>query len=134
MIIGFFSVGLGYFYTDMFARLGVNPGVVPLTAGAAMLSAGWFLRQEQEGWAFAMTGTSIAFSVATMFMGLFPRVMVSSLNPDWTLTIYNAASSQYTLQVMSVIALAFLPFVLAYQGWSYYALRQRLTSESHLEY
>ncbi|MFP3853531.1 MAG: cytochrome d ubiquinol oxidase subunit II [Anaerolineales bacterium] len=134
VVIGFISVGLGYFYTDMFARLGVNPGVVPLSAGAAMLVAGWFIRQQQEGWAFAMTGTSIALSVTTMFMGLFPRVMVSSLNSEWTLTIYNAASSAYTLRVMSIVALIFLPLVLAYQGWSYYVLRRRLSSESALEY
>jgi cytochrome d ubiquinol oxidase subunit II len=134
VVVGFVSVGLGYFFTDMFARLGVNPGVVPLTAGAAMLACGWFLQRQRQGWAFAMTGTSIALSVATMFMGLFPRVMVSSLSPEWTLTIYNASSSQYTLQVMSVIALTFLPFVLAYQGWSYYVLRRRLSHESPLEY
>lgn len=132
--IGFFSVGLGYFLTDMFARLGVNPGVVPLAAGAAMLAAGWFLREERSGWAFAMTGTSIALSVATMFMGLFPRVMVSSLNPNWSLTIYNASSSPYTLRVMSIVALIFVPIVLLYQGWSYYTFRQRITSETTLEY
>lgn len=132
--IGFFSVGLGYFYTDMFARLGVNPGVVPLGAGAAMLSAGWFIRQQRADWAFAMTGTSITLSVVTMFMGLYPRLMVSSLNPDWSLTIYNAASSSYTLRVMSIIALLFVPVVIAYQAWSYYIFRRRIGAESHLEY
>jgi len=134
VVIGFFSVGLGYFYTDMFARLGVNPGVIPLAAGAAMLSAGWFIRQRRGDWAFAMTGTSITLSVVTMFTGLYPRLMVSSLNPDWSLTIYNAASSPYTLRVMSIIALLFVPVVIAYQAWSYYIFRRRIGADSHLEY
>jgi hypothetical protein len=49
-------------------------------------------------------------------MSLYPRVMVSSLDPEWSLTIYNASSTPYTLTVMSVVALIFVPIVLAYQG------------------
>jgi cytochrome d ubiquinol oxidase subunit II len=134
MIAGFFAVGLGYFFTDMFERLGVNPGVIPLTAGAAMLAAGWFIRQRVQGWAFAMTAACITFSTLSLFMGLYPRVMVSSTNPEWSLTIYNAASSDYTLRVMSIIAAIFVPIVLVYQGWSYYIFRKRITRESVLEY
>jgi cytochrome d ubiquinol oxidase subunit II len=60
--------------------------------------------------------------------------MVSSLNPDWSLTIYNASSSPYTLTVMSVVALIFVPIVLVYQGWSYWVFRQRIGREDALEY
>jgi cytochrome d ubiquinol oxidase subunit II len=68
-------------------------------------------------------------------MNLFPNVMVSSLDPAaWSLTIYNAASSAYTLRVMSIIALIFIPVVLAYQAWSYYIFRKRITPTSTLEY
>lgn len=134
VVIGFFSVGVGYFVTDMFARLGVDPGVIPLGAGAAMLVAGWFIRQRNLGWAFAMTGTCLALSTITIFMGLFPRVMVSSLGPSLSLTIYNAASSPYTLRIMSIVAIALLPFVLLYQGWSYWTFKKRLTRDTDLEY
>lgn len=134
MIAGFIAVGLGYFFTDMFDRLGVNPGVIPLTAGAAMFAAGWFIRERNPGWAFTMTGICIVFSTISLFMGLFPRVMVSSSNPDWSLTIYNAASNPYTLRVMSIVAAIFVPIVLIYQGWSYYIFRKRITRESVLEY
>lgn len=71
-----------------------------------------------------MTGITIAFSTVTVFMGLFPRVMVSSTNNDFSLTIYNASSSPYTLQVMSIVALIFVPIVLAYQAWSYWIFRK----------
>jgi cytochrome d ubiquinol oxidase subunit II len=123
-----------YFVTDILEKLGVNPGVVPILAGVALLLAGYFLRIKRAGWAFAMTSLSIATTTITLFMILFPRVMVSSLNPVWSLTIYNASSSEYTLKVMTIVALIFVPIVLIYQGWTYYVFRKRLTAESKLEY
>jgi cytochrome d ubiquinol oxidase subunit II len=123
-----FLVGT-YLSTDMLERLGVNPGVIPLTGVAAILLAGYFLRQKQNGWAFGMTALTIAFSLATLFRILFPRVMISSTNPDWSLTIYNAASSEYTLRTMTIVALIFVPIVLAYQAWSYWVFRKRVEAK-----
>jgi len=132
MVFGF--VVVGYFMTEAFARLGINPGIIPITAGAVLLAAGWFIHNDRPGWAFIMNSLTILLSTVTIFMSLFPRVMVSSLNPDWSLTIYNASSSPYTLKVMTIVALIFVPIVLAYQGWSYYVFRQRVTLQSELEY
>jgi cytochrome d ubiquinol oxidase subunit II len=134
LITGFLAVGLGYFLTDMYEHVGVNPGVISLSAGAAILATGWLLRQERAGWAFIATGLCIIFSTITIFMGLYPRVLVSSLRPEWSLTIYSASSSAYTLRIMSIIALIFIPIVLGYQAWSYYIFRARITRESALEY
>ena len=86
------------------------------------------------GWAFAMTSLTILFTVATLFVSLYPRVMVSSLNPEWSLTIYNASSTPYTLKIMTVVAGIFVPIVLAYQAWTYWVFRHRITAESKLEY
>jgi cytochrome d ubiquinol oxidase subunit II len=127
------SVVAGYFATDMFSHPGANPGVVPIGAGATLLAAGWFIRQRRHGWAFTLTSLTILLLSLTIALGLYPRVMISSLNPGWSLTIYNASSSDYTLGVMSVVALIFVPIVLLYQGWSYYVFRKRVTEES-LEY
>ena len=112
-----------YFATDIFKRLGVNPGISAIGAGVAVLLAGWFLRRRQHGWAFGMTSLTIALTIVTVFRGLFPRVMVSSLNPEWSLTIFNASSTPYTLKVMTIVALIFVPIVLVYQGWNYYVFR-----------
>jgi cytochrome d ubiquinol oxidase subunit II len=133
-VLVFAFVVAGYFLTEAFTRLGVNPGLVPVAAGGALLAAGWFIHQNRCGWAFTMNSLTILFSTITIFMSLYPRVIVSSLNPEWSLTIYNASSSPYTLKVMSFVALIFVPVVLAYQGWTYYVFRQRVTLQSELEY
>lgn len=128
-----FAVGT-YAWTDVYPRLGMNPGLVPLLALGALVSAGALIHRERMGWAFVMTTLTILFTVATLFVSLYPRVMVSSLDPSWSLTIYNAASTPYTLQVMSIVAGIFVPFVLAYQAWSYWVFRHRITAETKLEY
>ncbi len=134
VVLVFAFVIAGYFATDMFTRLGVNPGIVPILAGLALLLSGWFLKKQRSGWAFIMTGLTLAFSVITVFMGLYPRVMVSSLNPEWSLTIYNASSSPYTLKVMTIVAVIFVPIVLVYQAWTYWVFRKRVSEEGELEY
>lgn len=116
-----------YFATDILERLGVNPGAVPLGAVAALVVAGPLIRRRRMGWAFALTALTILFVTASIFLILYPRVMISSLDPAWSLTIYDAASSPYTLRVMSIVALTLLPVVLAYQGWSYWVFRKRIT-------
>jgi cytochrome bd ubiquinol oxidase subunit II len=123
-----------YFVTDIIARLGVDPGIVPLASVVALLLSGFFIRKHYDGWAFVTAAAAIAFSVVTAFLVMFPRVMISSLNPTFSLTIYNASSSPYTLKIMTIVALIFVPIVLMYQGWSYWVFRKRLTEKSNLVY
>jgi cytochrome bd ubiquinol oxidase subunit II len=107
----------------------VNPGIIPIAALATLLVAGYFINQKREGWAFIMVALNIVLTQATFFSMTFPNVMLSTLNPAWSLTIYNASSSQYTLTVMSIVALIFVPIVLAYQGWTYYMFRKRVSTD-----
>ncbi len=124
------ALGASYVATDMYSELGVNPGPIPIIGGVALLSVIWFIRHQRDGWAFVMTAVTILTTVMTIFLSLFPRVMISTLNPAWSLTIYNASSSPYTLTVMTVVALIFVPIVLLYQGWTYYVFRQRVGKKS----
>ena len=61
-----------------------------------------------------------------VFTGLYPRILISTLSPDWSLTITNAASGFYTLKVMTIVAAIFVPIVLAYQAWTYWVFRKRV--------
>jgi cytochrome d ubiquinol oxidase subunit II len=118
-----------YFYTDIPSKLGINPGITPIASYLALLVTIYFINREMEGWAFIMTALHIVLTQVTFFLLMFPRVMISSTNPAYSLTIYNASSSQYTLTVMSIVALIFVPIILVYQGWTYYMFRKRITAE-----
>ena len=105
----------------------VFPPALPAALGiAALVLAVAFLFLGRNGGAFAMTGLGAIAVVATLFTGLYPRVLVSSPEFENSLTVDGAASSHYALQVMSVVALIFVPVVLLYQGWTYYVFRRRL--------
>lgn len=120
--------------TDMIERR-MGWLIVAVVLGAlAVVLAYRFLRQGREGWGFAMTGLLIVVSIATLFIGLFPRLMVSSIDASYALTVYNASSGDYTLRAMTIVAVALLPFVLAYQAWSYFVFHKRITTKDHLEY
>ena len=105
---------------------GLVPPFVPILALAGVAVVGWLLREKLEGWAFVAMAVGLICLVATIFLNLYPRVMVSSISPAYSLTISNAASAPYTLKVMTIVALIFTPLVLVYQGWSYWVFRARV--------
>ncbi|MGF3057122.1 cytochrome d ubiquinol oxidase subunit II [Microbacterium sp. YY-01] len=86
--------------------------------------------RDREGWAFAFGSATVVLAVGTLFFALFPAVLPSTIDPAFSLTIENASSSPYTLQIMSWTALVALPLVLAYQGWTYWVFRKRVTRAS----
>jgi cytochrome d ubiquinol oxidase subunit II len=119
-------LGVGFFATDMLARTGALSVIIPVAGLATLLFSPYFISRQKDGWAFAMVAVTIALFIVNIFVGLYPRVMVSSLNEAWSLTIQNASSSPYTLKVMTIVALIFVPIVLVYQGWSYWVFRKRI--------
>ena len=78
--------------------------------------------------AFILSTLAIAFLTIGFFTALFPRLMVSSISPDFSLNIYNAASTPHTLQLMTIAAAVFVPIVLIYQAWSYRVFKERVTA------
>jgi cytochrome d ubiquinol oxidase subunit II len=127
-------LGFSLIETDLLTDVNIIQVIALAASVIALLSVGYFVYKNRFGLGFIGTGVTVVGVVALVFGGLFPRVMPSSLGSAFDLTIYNASSSPYTLQVMSVVALIFVPLVLLYQGWTYYVFRERVTAESHLEY
>jgi len=125
----YIALGVFTYAAGFWARGIVNPGIIPIASIAALLVAGYFINHKMEGWAFILVGLNIVLTQVTFFTMTFPNVMLSTTHPDWSLTIYNASSSQYTLTVMSIVALIFVPIVLAYQGWTYYMFRKRISTD-----
>src|SRR6476469_140197 len=100
--------------------------VTTVIAAVALLGALGANLRDREGWAFIGTFVCIAFAVATLFLALFPDVMPSTIDPAYSLTTTNASSTDYTLKIMTIVALIFTPIVLLYQGWTYWVFRKRI--------
>jgi cytochrome d ubiquinol oxidase subunit II len=86
------------------------------------------IRAGREGWAFLGTFVAIALGVAGLFLALFPDVMPTSLSDGVSLTTTNASATDYTLKIMTVVALIFTPIVLGYQAWTYWVFRKRIST------
>ncbi|MFD6699855.1 MULTISPECIES: cytochrome d ubiquinol oxidase subunit II [unclassified Microbacterium] len=85
-----------------------------------------FSLRGRDGWAFAAGVVTILTAVLMLFSALFPNVLPSTIDPANSLTIENASSTPYTLQIMSWTALVAMPLVLAYQAWTYWVFRKRV--------
>ncbi|WP_169983701.1 cytochrome d ubiquinol oxidase subunit II [Microbispora sp. H10836] len=105
-----------------------TPGTWVSVAAAAAGIAGALVAtlRGRDGWAFAANAAAIVAVTVTLFGGLWPDVM-PALDPANSLTVHNAASTPYTLGVMTWVAAIFTPVVLAYQAWTYWVFRRRLT-------
>lgn len=119
-------------YTDMWNSIG---SAIFMILAAASFVASILLVYKLKSYVkgFIASSLAIVFTTISVFVGLFPRILISTLNPDWSLTIYNASSTEYTLTIMTVAAVCFVPVVLIYQGWTYWVFKKRI-SHKDLEY
>lgn len=99
-------------------------------AAVSLIAAVGFSLVRRDGWAFFSGMLTVMFAVVMLFSALFPFVMPSTIDPAYSLTIANASSTPYTLQIMSWTALIAMPLVLAYQAWTYWVFRKRITRKS----
>ncbi len=118
----------GFDASNVFREAILNPRIVPLdyVVLASLVLLLWCNARNRSGWAFALSFVVIVGSALIAVSCLFPNVMISSLNPAWNLTIYNAATNSYSLVVVSWIGLTILPFVMLYQAWNYWVFRKRI--------
>jgi cytochrome d ubiquinol oxidase subunit II len=97
-------------------------------AALALLALVLTTRTRREGWAFVASAVAIVAVVVLVFGSLYPDVM-PALDAASSLNVDNASSSHYTLTIMTWVAVVLTPLVLAYQGWSYWVFRRRITAE-----
>ncbi|MCL1886218.1 MAG: cytochrome d ubiquinol oxidase subunit II [Dehalococcoidia bacterium] len=119
---------LTYAYTDFFnVRAAVIVAILAIIVIISVIAHLSVLRKK-EAISFVLSGLTLCLVVVLLFTGLYPRVMVSSLGAAYDMTIDMASSSSYTLGLMTIVAFSILPFVLAYQIWSYYVFRKRVST------
>src|SRR5699024_7776245 len=120
--------------TDIFVYHGTAWIILPILAWVSLLLSTIFNGKRKDKVAFSLTSLTIILLISSVFIGMFPRVLISSISDANSLTIYNAASGAYTLKLMTYFSLTLLPFVLGYTAWSYYIFRKRVTKDDELEY
>ncbi|GAB2831217.1 cytochrome d ubiquinol oxidase subunit II [Streptomyces chlorus] len=103
--------------------------VAMVVAVAALVAALVANQAGREGWSFTLSGVTIVAAVTMLFLTLFPNVMPSTLNAEWSLTVSNASSSDYTLTIMTWLTVIALPLVMLYQGWTYWVFRKRIGTQ-----
>lgn len=108
-------------------HVGLVPPLLPIVGLLVLAGVGWLVRDRLEGWAFIATAFTIVAFFTTLFLNLYPNVLVSSISPQYDLTMVASASHPYTLVVMSWVALIFTPFVLLYQSWTYWIFKKRVS-------
>ncbi|MFD9031465.1 cytochrome d ubiquinol oxidase subunit II [Streptomyces sp. NPDC059567] len=122
-------LGLGFLSWTQVDKGDGGSLVAMIVAVVALVGAIGAIKVGREGWSFALSGITIAAVMAMLFLTLFPNVMPSSLNPEWSLTVTNASSSPYTLKIMTWCAAIATPLVLLYQSWTYWVFRKRIGTQ-----
>ncbi|MGQ9687694.1 MAG: cytochrome d ubiquinol oxidase subunit II [Desulfobaccales bacterium] len=103
--------------------------LIPLTAVAALVATRLFMALASWWKAWAASALTIVGTTLFGVVGLYPNLIPSSLDPTFSLTVTNSASSPLTLKIMLVVALTFVPVVIAYQVWAHFLFKDRLTDD-----
>ncbi len=118
-------------YTNLYANYLDMPALflVPLLALVALIALRVMLSQGKLILAFACSGVYILGVTFFGVLGMFPGIIISNMDPAFTVTAFNAASSPLTLKIMLGVALVCVPIVLAYQAWMYVTFSGKVTAE-----
>jgi len=125
VLAGGFGLWTQLAYGKPWTWLALGVAVVALLAAVALV---W--QKTREGWAFASTVVVVAAVAVLIFGSMYPNLLPSTLNPDWSVTVENGSSTPYTLRIMTWASLALLPLVLTYQGWTYWVFRNRISVDA----
>ncbi|BBZ44425.1 cytochrome d ubiquinol oxidase subunit II [Mycobacterium parmense] len=103
--------------------------VLGVAVVAQLVAVALVWRRASDGWAFACTAIVVAAVVVLLFGALYPNLVPSTLDKAWSVTVYNASSTPYTLKIMTWVTAIMAPLTVVYQGWSYWVFRQRISAE-----
>ncbi|MDA8137875.1 MAG: cytochrome d ubiquinol oxidase subunit II [Desulfobacteraceae bacterium] len=117
--------------TNLYANFLAHPYlfVIILLAVAGLLGIKHFLVKQQYFKAWFASALAIVGATFFGIVGLFPNMLPSNINAEYSLTAHNASSSPLTLKIMLIVVLLFIPVVLAYQIWAYHMFRTKVTEE-----
>lgn len=123
-LVGGFGLWTQLNYGKAWTWLPLAVAVVALLSAVALMWSG-----SREGWAFVAMVVVIAAVVLLLFGSIYPNLLPSTIHPEWSVTIHNGSSTPYTLRIMSWASLTMLPLIIAYQTWTYWVFRRRITAD-----
>jgi len=103
--------------------------IVPALAVVFLLITGFYLIKNRRGKAFISSALFIITLVFSGIIGLYPNLIPSSIDPKYSLTLFNSSSSPYTLKIMTIVIVIFVPIVLFYQAWTYKTFMYKITEK-----
>jgi len=103
--------------------------LAPFVGIVAPLGAAFLSVKQRTGWAFVASALTLTGIILTAGFAMFPFLMPSSSHPNMSLTIWDASSSQLTLNIMFYVAMFFVPIVLAYTSWGFWVMRGRIKEQ-----
>ena len=127
LAVALLFLALTAFYTNLYANYAEHPTLLifPILAVASLLTVRVMI------WADNLLGAwffSALFIITVTFfgvLGMYPGIIISSIDPAYSVTVFNGASSQLTLKIMLGVTLCCIPVVIAYQAWVYYTFAQQ---------
>lgn len=127
---------VGAFVSQAMLRLLAVPWIAPLSMLVPLLLfiAGQLIQRQRWWWALVSTSLSMLCGVCALAMSLFPHLLLSSLQPAWSLTVERAVAAPSSLVLLTWVALIFLPIIITYQALGYWIFRKRLHMQSRLHY
>lgn len=102
---------------------------VPALAVVCLFGTGFYILKNKRGKAFISSALFIISLVFSGVIGLYPNLIPSSIDPKYSLTIFNSSSSPYTLKIMTIVVILFVPVVLFYQAWTYKTFMYKITEK-----
>lgn len=123
-------IAASFLLWTLFAHFSLIGAVLTVVAALSLVAAQLANFAKRDGQAFALMVVTIVTAVGALFAALYPNVLPSTTDAAHSLTIENASSSHYTLTVMTWVAAIMIPFVLAYQSWTYWVFRKRVSRKS----
>lgn len=117
------------FQTDFFKKRPISSLCITLLIVVFTVLSHWFNSKNRQGWAFITSGLTLGAVVALIINGLFPRVLIAT-DPKYSILIKDAANSDLTLKIMTIVVLICLPIALVYIIWSYVVFKRRLRVDS----
>ena len=122
--------GAWLLWSNLAYGTGVSGWILALVAAAGLALAWYMVRAERDGWAFVGTAVATAVIAIGIFLRMFPELGFDNSAASRPLNIVTASASPMTLTIMTWTAVFFIPIVLAYQAWTYWVFRRRLSTKN----